>query len=195
MPSTFGESQLQELKELLQTKKIVGVKLYTGYEHFYPSDPKLHGLYQFCSDHGFPVMFHTGLLLVGSSGLLKYSHPLNIDELANQFPRLKIVMAHFGNPWLADCGAVLWKNTNVYADFSGFFTEYQPIAVKEKREFIECAGYLASFVGGFQKFLFGTDWPLYSQKEYVQVVKSLKMSTGEKDLVFWKNAKNIFNLE
>lgn len=192
---TFGQNQLQELKELLRTKKIVGVKLYTGYEHFYPNDQKLHELYRFCSDGGIPVMFHTGLLLVGSQGLLKYSHPLHIDELANQFPKLKIVIAHFGNPWLADCGAVLSKNANVYADLSGFFTEYQPISIKEKKEFAECVEYLASFLGGFRKLVFGTDWPLYSQKEYLQAVQGLKMNKEERDLVMWKNAKDIFNLE
>jgi predicted TIM-barrel fold metal-dependent hydrolase len=61
-------------------------------------------------------MFHTGVLEAGSTGLLEYSHPLQIDRVATRFRNLTIVMAHMGNPWLIDCAAVLAKNENVYAD-------------------------------------------------------------------------------
>ncbi|MBI1984617.1 MAG: amidohydrolase [Candidatus Wildermuthbacteria bacterium] len=185
---------IQELIELLKTKKIVGVKMYTGYEHFYPNDSKLYELYRFCSDNGFPVIFHTGFLLAGSKGLLKYSHPLHIDELAQEFPDLKILIAHFGYPWIEDCGAVVAGNKNVYADLSAYFTEFNPISKKEQKEFTEDIGRLVSITGGFEKFLFGTDWPIYSQKEYVEAVKSLPMSKEERELVFWKNAKSLFGV-
>jgi predicted TIM-barrel fold metal-dependent hydrolase len=192
--STLDAEQIEKLKDLLLQKRIFGVKCYLGYEHFYPNDKKLYPLYEFCSQKSFPVIFHTGILEVGYKGLLKYSHPLGVDELATEFPNLKIVIAHLGNPWIADCAAVVVKNKNVYADFSGYFAEYQSISKEEKEEFVQRLIQFKLFVGDFKKCLFGTDWPLYSQKEYLDAVKSLPMSKEEKHLVFSENAQTLFRI-
>lgn len=190
----LNELQIAQLIDLLDRKEIVGVKLYTGYEKFSPDDEKLHDLYSFCSQEGYPVIFHTGLLLKGSKGFLKNAHPLAIDEVASSFPDLKIVIAHFGNPWIQDCAAVVVKNQNVYADLSGYFSEFVPIADREIEMFKKEVGHMAWLLGGYQKVLFGTDWPIYSQKEYLAAVQSLDMSEEERDFMFWKNAKELFRL-
>ena len=193
---TIDDNQIQKLIDYLGESKIYGVKLYPGYEDFYPLDEKLFALYKHCQQMSKPVIFHTGVLEIGLSGLLRQSHPLNIDEVANKFSELKIVMAHFGNPWIRDAAAVAAKNENVYVDLSGFFTEYAPIHSQEDIDFFaQELAYFKNFVGDFKKCLFGTDWPLYSQKEYLDAVRQLPLTDEEKDLVFWKNAKEIFGLE
>lgn len=193
--STFDLSQINYLIDLMDKEKILGVKFYLGYEEYYPSNERLHPIYQYCQENGKPVIFHTGALESGNRGLLKYSHPLNIDEVANLFPKLKIVMAHMGNPWLLDCAAVLFKNENVYADMSGFFEENSTIGHEEIEIFINRLSDAWLFLGSYEKFMFGTDYPLYSQREYLQAVQSLNLTKEEKDHVFWKNAKKIFNLK
>ena len=191
----IGENQIQKLVDYLQEGKLCGVKLYPGYEDFYPFDQKLFPLYEQCQEMEKPVIFHTGVLQEGFSGLLKQVHPLNIDEVANKFPDLKIVMAHFGNPWIIDAAAVTAKNKNVYVDLSGYFWIFAPIPQKDIDLFVQDLTFFKSFVGDFKKCLFGTDWPLYSQKEYLEAVKQLPLTDEEKELVFWKNAKEIFGLE
>jgi hypothetical protein len=192
---TLDDSQTQKLVDYLKEGKIHGVKLYPGYEDFYPLDEKLFSLYEQCQKMGKPVIFHTGALQSGLRGLLKQSHPLNIDEIANSFPDLKIVMAHFGNPWVMDAAAVAENNKNVYVDVSGYFGIYASIPRTDIDFFVKDLVNFKSFIGDFKKCLFGTDWPLYSQKEYVDAVKQLPLNDEEKELVFWKNAKEIFNLE
>ncbi len=191
----LDDDQIQKLVDFLKEKKIYGVKLYPGYEDFYPMDKKLFKLYEQCQKMGKPVVFHTGVLLVGSTGLLKQIHPLNIDEVAYNFPDLKIVMAHFGNPWIMDAAAVVAKNKNVYVDLSGYFTEYVTISKEEIDLFVKQLVEFKNFVVNFKKCLFGTDWPLYSQKEYLEAVKQLPMTDDEKELVFWKNTKEVFRLD
>ncbi len=44
-----------------------------------------------------------------------------MDEVAVDFPGVRFVLAHFGNPWLIDAAEVLFKNANVWADLSGLF--------------------------------------------------------------------------
>lgn len=190
----LDSKQIDKLIGYLKNGKIHGIKLYPGYEDFYPFDKKLFPLYQKCQELGKPVVFHTGILMLGQAGLLKQVHPLNIDEVANKFPDLTIVMAHFGNPWIVDAAAVVLRNKNVYVDLSGYFAEYSHLLQKDIDSFIADLTYFKNFVGDFKKCLFGTDWPLYSQKEYLDAVRQLPLTDEEKDLVFWKNAKEIYGL-
>lgn len=187
--------QIDRLKKYLKDNKIFGVKFYLGYEGFYANDKKLSPLYRFCEKEGYPVVYHTGVLEVGYKGLLKYSHPLTIDSVAADFPNLKIVIAHMGNPWILDCGAVILKNENVYMDLSGFFDEYKSIQEEQIDFFVKRLWEFRQFVGGFKKCLFGTDWPLYDQKEYLDAVLKLPLNKRETDSVFWKNVQEVFNLD
>lgn len=189
----LSNDQIQTLIEYLKQGKMYGVKLYPGYEDFYPADEKLFPLYEQCQALGKPVIFHTGLLAQELPGKLKQSHPLNIDELAQEFPALKIIMAHFGNPWVIDGTMVAWRNKNVYVDLSGYFGE--KISKSEVRFFKNDLRILSGWLQGFHKCLFGTDYPIAHQSEYLKVVKQLPFSSAEKELVFWKNAKEIFGLE
>ncbi|OGY07815.1 MAG: hypothetical protein A2782_01590 [Candidatus Blackburnbacteria bacterium RIFCSPHIGHO2_01_FULL_43_15b] len=186
--------QTENLKKYLESGQIHGVKFYLGYEDYSATDKQLFPLYEFCQKTNKPVIFHTGVLLIGERGMLKNSHPLNVDSVAYHFPDLKIIIAHMGNPWIADAAAILLKNPNVYADLSGYFTEWVPIAPEEVEDFKKSAACIKDFVGDYKKCIFGTDWPIYNQKEYVEAVKSLEMTEEEKELVFWKNANEIFSL-
>lgn len=188
------DEDLNKIKSYLQEDKILGIKLYPGYENFYPTDEKLLKLYDFCEKEDKTVIFHTGILMSGTKGLLKQVHPLNIDEIAHQFPNLKIIMAHFGNPWIMDCAAVVSKNSNVYVDLSGYFAENVPISEVDRDVFILDLTRFKDFVGSFKKCLFGSDYPLYSQKEYLAAVRKLPMGEEERELVFSQNAKNLFHL-
>lgn len=119
----FNDEGFQKIYNFLN-HDFVGVKLYPGYENFFPYDERIFPLYDLCTRLSKPVIFHTGVLQAGYTGLLKQLHPLNTDEVATRFPKLKIVMAHSGNPWLFDCASVVAKNKNVYADISGYFNEF-----------------------------------------------------------------------
>lgn len=192
--SNFDQNQVKKLCDHLSNKKIIGIKLYLGYEAFYAYDERLFPLYQFCSENKYPVIYHTGVLEIGYQGVLKYAHPLTVDEVAVQFPHLNIIIAHMGNPWIMDCAAVMVKNKNVYADISGFFDEYESIKTNQKDLFVHKLGEFAQFTGGFSRCLFGTDWPLYDQKEYLDAFYQVNLSQEERELTLWKNADKLFNL-
>lgn len=72
-----------------------GVKLYPTYNFFYPNDPMLYPLYEAAQELGLPVMFHTGLSVFKGSRL-KYGDPIFYDDIAVDFPELKIIMCHGG---------------------------------------------------------------------------------------------------
>lgn len=191
---TEVERDLKQVEVYFERGLIHGLKFYPGYQDFSPADERLSRVYELCQTMKKPVMYHTGVLLKGSKGSLRQSHPLNVDDVANRFPELKIIMAHTGNPWILDAAAVVAKQPNVYVDVSGYFTEWQPISEEAADDFIKKFTEFGLFVGDFKKVLFGTDYPLYDQGEYLEVAKRLPLTDEEKDLVFWKNAKELFGL-
>ena len=112
------EKTAREFEPVVWNPHCVGIKIYTGYNQVYAYDPRHFPLYELAEAYQVPVVFHTGDT-AGGHGLLKYAHPLTIDEVASQFPRVKFVIAHCGNPWILDAMEVVAKNPNVYVDLSG----------------------------------------------------------------------------
>lgn len=179
---------------LLRSRRIVGIKLYPGYQNFYPYDTRCNPIYRLCEKFDVPVLFHSGdtLGIPGRSAKVKYSHPLHIDDVASDHPKLKIIMAHVGNPWLIDAAEVLYKNQNVYADISGLVvgeTLSSPYGKLMRRRIDELIAY-----AGPKKLLFGTDWPLAPMKQYIAFAKSLNLSKKDQKYLFYKNAVELFKL-
>lgn len=191
----YQKDDLDELESFLKNGSIFGVKLYTGYQHFYPADPRCMPVYELCQKYDKPVIFHSGDTLAGyiQDPKVKYSHPLHVDELAADLPNLKIVIAHMGNPWLIDCAELLYKNPNVYADISGLVvgesldTPYGKLMRNRIQEVID-------YTEGKRKLIYGTDWPLCPMNAYLKFVDSLKLSSEDLDYLLYKNAQHVFGL-
>jgi uncharacterized protein len=190
----YTKQDLSNLERLLKLKRIVGIKIYTGYQHVYPADKRCLPIYRLCIKYDVPVVFHSGDTLAGYVGdpKIKYSHPMHIDEVATDFPDLKIVIAHMGNPWLIDCAEILYKNPNVYADISGLVvgddlkTPYGDLMKQRTNE-------LLTYVNS-NKLLYGTDWPLCTMKAYLKFVNMLDISKEDKEKILYKNAQKVFNI-
>jgi predicted TIM-barrel fold metal-dependent hydrolase len=187
----YRESDLREIAEYLKEGKVRGLKIYPGYEPFYPWDTRMRVVFDLCLEFDVPLMVHTGDTY-SPGGKLKYAHPLNIDELAVDNPGLKIVICHMGNPWFRDCMEVVYKNHNVYADISGLvlgnFDDRFELWLKQQLEEI------ILYAGEPRYLLFGTDWPISSMESYVDFMKRLEMPPVNKDRILYQNAAKLFRI-
>jgi predicted TIM-barrel fold metal-dependent hydrolase len=104
----------RKVKRAIQEFGMKAVKLYP-HSGFYPNDPRLLRTYELCSELGIPVVIHTGPKAVRWQ-LMKYNQPIYADEIATQFPDLKLVICHGGYPWLEEFIAVAYTNPNVWVD-------------------------------------------------------------------------------
>ncbi|MGE0862904.1 MAG: amidohydrolase family protein [Vicinamibacterales bacterium] len=190
--ATFGAPDLVELRSLLEAGSIKALKLYPGYEPFYPADPKLTPAYLLAEEFDVPVMIHTGDTYA-PSGKVKYAHPLHVDEVAVDFPRVKFLICHLGNPWFRDCMEVVYKNENVYTDISGLtlgqFTDRFEAYMRQQLKEMILWGVNPNRV------LYGTDWPLASMESYLAFMEELKLPARDKDLMFFENAAALFKLD
>ena len=175
----------------LRENKIFALKFYPGYEYFYPADRRLRPYLAQLAKYGRPAIFHSGdTYSVVGSAKLKYAHPLGIDDLAAAMPELKIVMAHVGWPWTVDAAEVVYKNKNVRADLSGFV--YERFSAGDRRRFRRMIGTYVDIVGSTERLLFGTDWPIAGQGDYLRAVREV---FGRDPKVFAGNAIETFGLK
>jgi predicted TIM-barrel fold metal-dependent hydrolase len=187
----YRERDLRELSDFLRAGLVRGLKLYPGYEPFYPHDRRLEVVYELAEEYGVPVMVHCGDTYT-PKGKVKFSHPLEMDEVAVDHRNVNFVICHLGNPWLVDCMEVVYKNPNVYADISGLvlgeFTEaFEDYMVEQIEDVI-------LYAGEPDRFLFGSDWPICSMRSYVEFVRQLKMPESDRHAMLYENARRLFKL-
>lgn len=187
--------KLHLIEQHLKSERCVGIKLYPGYASFYIYDDRLAPVYELAARYKKPVAVHTGLTATDKA-LLKYSHPLVMDEAATKFREVQFVMCHFGEPWFTDAAAVIEKNPNVAADLSGLLERKIPdfAAFCEKKHFyIERLKGWLEYLDLYDRFMFGTDWPLANLGDYIAFMKEIIPEEHWQE-VFYENAVRIYHL-
>jgi len=195
-PHTLSERSLAEAEGLIKGGPgVVGFKLYAGYYHFDITDPVYDPVYRLSEKHDLAVVIHTGDTF-SIRGLLKYAHPLRVDELAVAHPDLRIVACHMGVPWVFDACEVAAKNPNVYVDLSGMLVGNAAfIALQAENPLIlDRYRQALAFMESYDKVIYGSDWPLAPMGAYIGFCKRL-IPQEEHEKVFYKNAMEVFKLK
>jgi uncharacterized protein len=185
------DEHLKQYIAWLKDRLILGIKLYCGYEHYYPYDKRYQKIYDICMEYRVPVMIHTGDTY-SSKAKLRYAHPLNVDDIAVDNPELRIVMCHLGNPWIADCQEVLYKNSNVYSDISGLVVG--DFGLYSSTRYMSQINDLINYVGKPHRLLYGSDWPISNMGSYLAFVRKLELDEDSYDLMMSGNTRCIFRL-
>jgi len=196
------KKQLEQFDKLFKQKKIFGLKLCPGYQFFYPSDEKIHPIAQLCQKYGKPLIFHSGdVYNPEKDALLKYAHPMHIDELAVKFRKCKIIISHFGFPYILETANIVSKNDNVYTDISGTLDACaSPEEMDDKlNHYIrDLNRALAYFPDVKKKTMFGTDYsgedtPLNEIAPYIKLVEEV-FAIEEQENIFSKLAEMLYGI-
>ena len=192
-PHKLDES-IERIEERLQ-EGAIGIKIYAGYYHFHVHDEVYNPVYELAKKYKVPVVIHSGDTY-SERGLLKYSHPLEIDELALKYRDINFIIAHFGDPWIMETAELVRKNTNVYADLSGLIVGDEQEVKRFMNEplFMNHIKRGLVYADSYKKVIFGTDWPLVQMKPYIEFVKVLIPKEYHED-VFYNNAYKLFKFD
>ena len=96
------------------------IKIHPPHQLLYPNDylsgvKELEIIYRAAEANGVPVMFHTGTS-VFPGARNKYGDPIHVDDVAVDFPKLKILLAHGGRPlWMDTAFFLVRRHPNVPA--------------------------------------------------------------------------------
>jgi len=192
LDSPEKQVELDRIEKRLASPEVAGIKLYAGYYHYFVAD-KIYGpVYELARHYNIPVVIHTGDTY-SMNGLLKYSHPLTVDELAYQQRDVRFMLCHLGDPWVMDAAEVVSKNPNVYADLSGLVVgDRQKFNRFENEQlFMDHFRRALVYADNYEKMLFGTDWPLAPIGVYIDFVRKL-IPEKFHDEVFYRNAFQVF---
>ncbi len=146
----FTQDPEGQVEELLQLG-IRCLKIHPPHQVF-PANAYTLGLealgriYRRCEERGLPVMIHTGTSIFPGARS-KYGRPMEIDDVAIDFPDLVILMAHGGRPlWMNEAFFIMRRHRNVYLELSG-------IPPKKLLEYFPRLAEIGDRV------VWGTDWP------------------------------------
>ena len=172
---------------------VKGIKLYPGYDQYAINDPSLESVFRIAAKHDVPVVIHTGDTYA-KGAKVRMAHPLLVDDIAVDYPDVRFVMCHLGNPWFQDTAEVLYKNDNVYADFSGlvlgdFTYEFERYLMKRVEDLIAYMG------DPGKQLMYGTDWPLVEMGPYVAFMEKLGFQGETKERIAWRTAAELFKID
>ncbi len=163
------------------------IKIHPPHQLLFPND-YLHGvkeleiIYRAAEENSIPVMFHTGTSIFPGARN-KYGDPIYVDDVAVDFPKLKILLAHGGRPlWMDTAFFLIRRHPNVYLDISG-------IPPKTLLKYFPRLDEIA------HKTLFGTDWPgpgVPDVKRNLEEFKALPMSEAMREQILGKTAASLW---
>jgi len=166
------------------------IKIHPPHQLFAPNGYRgelwqLAEIYRECEERGVPVMFHTGTSVFPRARNV-FADPMPIDDVAIDFPRLPIILAHAGRPLYGETAFFLARrHANVRLDISG-------IPPKALLRYVPRVADLAD------KVLWGTDWPspgVVSMKKNVEDFLALGLGEAVERKILWENAAALFKDE
>ena len=184
-----GARAVEEAKRLIRDHDVKGFKFHPNVQAFYPNDRAFYALYEVVAEAGVPAVFHTGHSgigagLPGGGGIrLKYSNPMYIDDVAVDFPELKIVLAHPSFPWQDEAISVALHKQQVYIDLSGWSPKYFP------PQLVRYANTLLR-----DRVLFGSDFPLITPDRWLEDFARADFRDDVRPLVLKQNAARLLGL-
>ncbi|NEA36163.1 amidohydrolase family protein [Streptomyces sp. SID13031] len=184
-----GRAGAREARRLLEQYDVRGFKFHPSLQGFSPDDRMAYPLYEVLEEFGVPALFHTGQTgigagLPGGGGIrLKYSNPLLVDDVAVDFPELRIILAHPSFPWQDEALAIATHKPHVYIDLSGWSPKYFP------PQLVKYANSLLK-----DKVLFGSDYPLISPDRWLADFAELEIKAEVRPKILKDNAVRLLGL-
>ena len=178
----------QILEKAIKKLGLMGLKLHPPLQDFYPNDKLLWPIYKKAVQLKIPVVFHVGSTPFGALVKLDQARPILVDEVANAFPELKIVLAHMGTLWENEAFMVTEKNPNVFIDTAAYPHEIKELLTEQLIKRV-----------GEDKFIFGTDFPMpyegkiHRMKDHVDCINGLGLPLEIKEKIFYRNFEKLIS--
>jgi len=156
-------SAVDELRAARVDLHLRGLTLSPATQDFHPTDSRAMRLYAEAEKLEMPILLHPiGQFTEYSK--LEFAQPHLFDEVIRTFPKLRIIIAQLGQPWLEETICLLGKHANVYADVSGLLSRpweaYNALVRAHESQVIE-------------KLLFGSGFPYTSVTDCIEALYSI----------------------
>lgn len=174
---------VQELRKCVNDYGFKGLRIVQWLWNLPPTHAYYYPLFTECVNLDIPVCLqvgHTGPLMPSEVG-----RPIPyIDQIALDFPSLKIVCGHIGYPWTTEMIAVATKHKNVFIDTSAYSSNRYP------NELVE---YMKR--NGKDKVMFGTNFPMIFPSKCLENLDELELGEEVENKFLYQNAERVFKIK
>jgi len=182
-----GKDAVDEARRLIKAGGIRGFKLHPPLQQFHANDKTAYPFYEVVAEAKLPVIFHTGHSGIGTGmpgggGVrLKYGNPMDMDDVAVDFPDMPIILAHPSFPWQDEAISVCLHKPQVYIDLSGWSPKYfSPVLIQYANTLLK------------KKMLFGSDYPLITPDRWMADFTAINIKEEVRPLILKENAARLF---
>jgi predicted TIM-barrel fold metal-dependent hydrolase len=184
-----GKYGAREARDLVENYGVKGFKFHGIAQNAHPADRMAYPIYEVIAEYGLPAIFHTGHSgmgtgMRGGGGMrLKYGQPMLIDDVAVDFPDMKIILAHPSWPWVDESLSMALHKDNVFIDLSGWSPKYFP------KQVIQYANTQLK-----HKMMFGSDFPLIHPDKWIKAAQEVGFREEVMPLIMKDNAAKVLGL-
>ena len=180
-----GMAGIAELQFAVEELGFVGAHLYPHWFGLAPNDRRYYPYYSKCCELDIPIMMQVGHNLIYSRDrrLPSVGRPITLDDVAIDFPELKLIGIHIGVPWTDEMISMAWKHENVFIGVDAYAPKHWPAQIVH---------YLNSY--GQDKVLFGTDWPVIDPERAMAEIGAMEIRDEAREKLLRTNALKMFRL-
>jgi len=180
-----GGQAVREIEHAVEDLGYSGLKCVPSALEMDINDRRFYPSYEKAQELEVPVLIHTGSVII--KGIrVKHVHPLMVDDVAFDFPDLKIICAHLGSWQYMDTINMLLHHKNVFADIS--FWPLNPL-------YMDLVPWKLLERTLSDKILMGSDYPAgQTPKEAAEAVGMLPVSGEFKEKILGTNAVRLLGL-
>ena len=185
---TRGEEAVREARRLI-ARGVRGFKLHPPLQQFHANDRSVYPFYEVVAEAQLPVVIHTGHSGIGTGmpgggGIrLKYGNPMDVDDVAVDFPDMPIILAHPSFPWQDEAISICLHKPQVYIDLSGWSPRYfSPVLIQYANTLLK------------HKMLFGSDYPLITPDRWMADFEKIAIRDEVRPLILRENAIRLLGL-
>jgi predicted TIM-barrel fold metal-dependent hydrolase len=177
-----GMRAVRDLEHAVRHLGLRGLNLQCYELKLPPNDKKIYPLYAKCVELDIAVNIHVSANF-STQIPLSYGHPLALDEVAVDFPELRIIASPPGWPWIHELVAVAWRHPNVYI---GLSSVRPAILGKAGSGYEPLLTYGNSVLQ--DKLIFGSGWPLLPMRRSLAEMRALPWRTAVLPKIMGDNA-------
>lgn len=166
-----------------------GVNLQPAFFGMPLDDRRLYPVYWKAAELGLIVALHTGVNY-SSRDPIRNEQPILLDQVACDFPELKLVACHAGWPWVAEMVAVARRHPSIMLDTGGWAPRYLGAPGAGWDVLMRYMDTLLS-----DQVMFATDWPVISMQRSVDELAQLPLKPATLEKVMCGNAARLLGVE
>jgi uncharacterized protein len=186
----LGPQAVERAHELVEDHGVRGFKFHPSVQAFEPNDERYYPLWSAIERLGVPALFHSGQNGIGAGmpggrGIkLRYSNPILLDDVAADYPRLTVILAHPSVPWQDEAISMAVHKSNLFLELSGWSPKrFPPQLVTAAKKHLS------------NKVVFGSGYPMIDPDQWMADFATLGVPEDRVEAIIKGTAAKILALE